>query len=203
MNQCQKKDEERVLERNKMVEAQKPLDDHLYHFYMSMYQITKKCPLIINIMCFKQYSKAEAAYLQIPNSNQQNCYHTQQITYPYTYVNPHIPQTNSSYSSTPLPSPNTSSLSSHHIEHQSYINPLTPLTNSSNSSVSTIPLLSPSNTDDVNLQLASSRNEPTTINRSSYLPVATTPDLFNLLIPLRNYLEIFSPCNTNYLNELC
>nr|CAI5851725.1 unnamed protein product [Callosobruchus analis] len=41
---CENVDEERIYEIKELEECSKPLDDHLYHFFMSMYHITKKMP---------------------------------------------------------------------------------------------------------------------------------------------------------------
>lgn len=124
MIQHQKRFEDRVLERNKMVNAQKHLEDHLYFFYMSMYQITKKMLAyyqhITKHNAFQVVSQAEAAYLTNSESESAKLFITilkKEFIHRYTYVHPHIPQFNSSYSSTPTPSPSTSFLSSHHIEH--------------------------------------------------------------------------------------
>ncbi|CAG9771539.1 unnamed protein product [Ceutorhynchus assimilis] len=165
MIQRQKRAEERLIER-----TQKPEDDDLYHFFMSMYQITKKIPSKFQHLArkdvFQAVAKVEAAYLGIQNPTQQNDYHTERRAFPYTYVNTHTPHPHSSYSSTPLPSTSPNSRSSHHNEYQSYRSPATSLSNSSYPTVST-PLPPLSNTYD----LQSDSSSPTTF--TNYMPAAT------------------------------
>ncbi|XP_050519262.1 uncharacterized protein LOC126893284 [Diabrotica virgifera virgifera] len=126
--QRQKRAEERAVERA----VQKPLDDDLYHFYMSMYKITKKMSPKFQHRArndvFQAISQLEAAYLEMQDPSQENYTHREQRVFTGAYVNTHIQQP--SYSSTPLPSP-SSSHSSQNTENQHYNNPLAPMTNNS------------------------------------------------------------------------
>lgn len=181
MIQRQKRAEERLVERTTL----KPLDDDLYHFYMSLYQITKKMPPKFQHLArnnaFQAVAQVEAAYLGLHNPSQQNY---EQRPIPYTYFNTHIPQPHSSYSSTPLPSPSPTSCSSLQIELQNYNNSSPSPTTTSYLTLST-PVPSIPNTYD----LQSSSHSPTTLSHTqahtSYLPVATTP-----LQPANNTSEV-------------
>lgn len=163
-----------------------------------MYQITKKMLAyyqhITKHNAFQVVSQAEAAYLTNSESESAKLFITilkKEFIHRYTFMFTHIFR--NSLHLTHL----------HLLLHQAQVFSvaiilnirviLTLLTNSSNSSVSATPLPSPSNTDDVNLQLESSNNEPTTITHSSYLSVATTPVQPTTTTNIRNYLENFSP----------
>ncbi|XP_028135476.2 uncharacterized protein LOC114330349 [Diabrotica virgifera virgifera] len=90
--QRQKRAEERAVERA----VQKPLDDDLYHFYMSMYKITKKMSPKFQHRArndvFQAISQLEAAYLEMQDPSQENYTHSEQRVFTGAYVNTHIQQ---------------------------------------------------------------------------------------------------------------
>lgn len=72
LQEREKRDHEKALENENFEETGKPIDDALYHFFMSMYQITKKLPVtyqhIVRNNVFQAVTMAEANCLQISDT---------------------------------------------------------------------------------------------------------------------------------------
>lgn len=115
IQQREKRAEERALERKKMDKE----NDHLYHFFISMYELTKKMPPSFQHMArnnvFQAVSQVEADYLQMlthsqPGSQQQYSQYSQQISQTIPFAN--NPQTHLSNLSIAVLSPSSSTSTS-------------------------------------------------------------------------------------------
>lgn len=128
MNRREKRAEERAIERKKASEkaAQPEYGDGLQKFFLSMYEITRKMPAtyqhLIRNNVYQAVSEIEAEYLQIGTSSQQHFSQTgpqipilhqlQPISErTYSSSTSYSNASHLSFTSTPLPSPDTETVS--------------------------------------------------------------------------------------------
>ncbi|VEN61351.1 unnamed protein product [Callosobruchus maculatus] len=113
-------DEDRIYEIKELEGSSKPPDDHLYHFFMSMYYTTKSMPLAY------QYTVRNDVY-NVVSKAEAKCFGFQSYQYQprptsslYLYRKSESPQNCASYSSppSPIPSPNCDNKNNLKLGHE-------------------------------------------------------------------------------------